>query len=64
MNYRIAALGFPQGFEAEKQGILNLGLRDQKVALEWVQRNIASFGGDPRKVCALTLTSHNSYLKQ
>ncbi|KAH9966086.1 esterase 1 [Russula dissimulans] len=50
MNYRIAALGFPQGFEAEKQGILNLGLRDQKVALEWVQRNIASFGGDPRKV--------------
>jgi len=50
VNYRLAVLGFPQGPEAEQQGILNLGLRDQKVALEWVQKNIASFGGDPRKV--------------
>jgi len=64
MNYRIAALGFPQGFEAEQQGILNLGLRDQKVALGWVQKNIASFGGDPFKVCPLTSSSHNHYLKQ
>ena len=51
INYRLGPLGFPQGPEAVKRGVLNLGLHDQRVALEWVQKNIASFGGDPRKVC-------------
>ncbi|KAJ6469165.1 esterase 1, partial [Mycena vitilis] len=49
-NYRLGPLGFPQGPEAAARGVLNLGLRDQTLALEWVQRNIASFGGDPSKV--------------
>jgi len=51
INYRLGPLGFPQGPEAVKRGALNLGLHDQRVALEWVQKNIAAFGGDPRKVC-------------
>ena len=50
-NYRLGALGFPQGPEALERGALNLGLHDQRVALQWVQKNIASFGGDPSKVC-------------
>ncbi|KAK7040280.1 hypothetical protein VNI00_009747 [Paramarasmius palmivorus] len=49
-NYRLGPLGFPQGAEAEQRGALNLGLKDQLAALDWIKRNIAAFGGDPTKV--------------
>ncbi|KAI0351392.1 esterase 1 [Trametes cingulata] len=49
-NYRLGALGFPQGLEATSRGALNLGLKDIIAALQWVQHNIAAFGGDPSKV--------------
>lgn len=50
INYRLGPLGFPQGTEAAQNNILNLGLHDQLVALEWVQKNIDIFGGDKAKV--------------
>ncbi|KAL0578841.1 hypothetical protein V5O48_003165 [Marasmius crinis-equi] len=49
-NYRLGPLGFPQGGEAGRKGALNLALRDQVLALEWVQENIHAFGGDKSKV--------------
>ncbi|KAK0484470.1 extracellular triacylglycerol lipase precursor [Armillaria novae-zelandiae] len=49
-NYRLGPLGFPQGQEADGRGQLNLGVRDQLAALEWVQENIGLFGGDKTKV--------------
>lgn len=49
-NYRVGPLGFPQGQEADDKKILNLGLLDQIVALQWIQANIGAFGGDPTKV--------------
>ncbi|KAK0460643.1 extracellular triacylglycerol lipase precursor [Desarmillaria tabescens] len=49
-NYRLGPLGFPQGQEADNRGQLNLGVRDQLAALEWVQENIGLFGGDKNKV--------------
>jgi len=35
---------------ADDRHALNLALRDQLAALEWVQANIGSFGGDKTKV--------------
>ncbi|QRW08042.1 carbohydrate esterase family 10 protein [Ceratobasidium sp. AG-Ba] len=50
MNYRLGLYGFPPGQAASDAGASNLGLKDQRLALEWIQNNIASFGGDPEKV--------------
>lgn len=52
-NYRLGPLGYPQGREAEKHGALNLGIKDQLAALEWVHDNIYYFGGDKGKVTLL-----------
>ena len=50
INYRLSFLGFPVGTEAAEAGIANLALKDQRIALQWIQENIAAFGGDPEKV--------------
>ncbi|KDN45147.1 hypothetical protein RSAG8_05062, partial [Rhizoctonia solani AG-8 WAC10335] len=50
MNYRLGIYGFPPGKQSENAGALNLGLKDQRLALEWVNQNIERFGGDPAKV--------------
>jgi para-nitrobenzyl esterase len=52
INYRLGALGFlahPALADANGQSG-DYGLMDQQAALRWVQRNIVSFGGDPRNV--------------
>lgn len=54
MNYRMGRLGFfaHPALLAERPSELhgNYGYMDQRAALQWVQRNIAAFGGDPRQV--------------
>lgn len=50
LNYRLSAFGFLCGSEALDAGIANNGFRDQRLALHWINENIASFGGDPTKV--------------
>ncbi len=52
INYRLGAFGYlPHRLLAAESGTTgNYGLLDQVAALEWVQRNIAAFGGDPRRV--------------
>ncbi|CZT06846.1 related to triacylglycerol lipase V precursor [Rhynchosporium graminicola] len=50
INYRLQAWGYLFGKEIMEDGSANMGIRDQRLALHWIQENIASFGGDPTKV--------------
>ncbi len=54
INYRLGALGLLTHPELSKEGAHqtsgNYGLLDQIAALQWVQRNIGPFGGDPARV--------------
>ena len=56
-GYRIGALGFLPSTLSQKEGLLNLGLRDQVHLLQWVQENIANFGGDPANVTLFGLSA-------
>ncbi|RDW88358.1 hypothetical protein BP6252_00390 [Coleophoma cylindrospora] len=50
IQYRLSGWGFLGGKEALEGGAANNGYRDQRLALHWIQENIAAFGGDPSKV--------------
>jgi len=53
-NYRLGALGFMAHPQLDNESVNNVsgnyGILDQVAALQWVQRNIGAFGGDPSKV--------------
>ena len=54
INYQLDVFGFLAHPELTKESGTNssgnYGLLDQIAALEWVQRNIRTFGGDPNQV--------------
>jgi len=54
INYRLGVLGFfaqPELTKESDRGASgNYALMDQTAALDWVQKNIAGFGGDPKRV--------------
>jgi para-nitrobenzyl esterase len=60
-NYRLGALGFlatPElSQESGHNASGNYGVLDQIAALQWVQKNIAAFGGDPSRV---TIFGHSA----
>lgn len=49
MNYRVGAFGF-LALPGSREAPGNVGLLDQRLALQWVQENVAAFGGDPTSV--------------
>src|SRR5213075_455393 len=54
VNYRLGVFGFFAHPELTKESHHhasgNYGLLDQSAALQWVQKNIAAFGGDPKRI--------------
>lgn len=54
VNYRLGRLGFlahpALTAESPEHASGNYGFMDQQLALDWVRRNIARFGGDPKRV--------------
>jgi carboxylesterase type B len=51
INYRLGPLGF---LALQSAGIYgNQGIQDILLGLEWIQENIAAFGGDPVRVTAI-----------
>ncbi|KAJ5674413.1 Carboxylesterase type B [Penicillium maclennaniae] len=51
VNYRLNIFSFGDGKEK------NLALKDQRLGIEWVRKNISSFGGDPNNI---TLTGESA----
>ncbi|HEY3370618.1 MAG TPA: carboxylesterase family protein [Prolixibacteraceae bacterium] len=54
VNYRLSIFGFMAHPELTKESAHhasgNYGLLDQAAALQWVSKNIAAFGGDPKQI--------------
>ncbi|KAF8983870.1 hypothetical protein BGZ52_000171 [Haplosporangium bisporale] len=59
INYRLGDLGASPSSSTSSSPLdkITWGLRDQKMALEWVRKNIHNFGGNPHEI---TLMGHSS----
>lgn len=52
-DYRVSILGFPGVLPTSNVGV-NLGIQDQRLAIQWIQQNAGSFGGNSSRVMILT----------
>ncbi|KAL5528651.1 hypothetical protein ACEPAF_7787 [Sanghuangporus sanghuang] len=49
-NYRVGPYGFLASKEVQSDGDINVGILDQRKALQWVHEHISKFGGNPEHV--------------
>lgn len=61
VNYRLTIFGFARLSNLKEDKSLNVGMRDQRAAFQWVQNNIAAFGGDLARVTAFGLSSGGTF---
>ncbi|KAK6606378.1 carboxylesterase [Botrytis cinerea] len=57
LNSRLSIFGFPRLPLLKEEKSLNLGMRDQRAAFEWVRDHIQEFGGDPNRITAYGLSA-------
>lgn len=50
LTMNLTVFGFAQSDALKSEGSENAGLRDQRLAIEWVRDNIEHFGGDPDRI--------------
>uniref|UniRef100_A0A034W7L1 Carboxylic ester hydrolase n=1 Tax=Bactrocera dorsalis TaxID=27457 RepID=A0A034W7L1_BACDO len=55
MGFRLGPLGFLSTEDAVISG--NFGMKDQRLALQWIKANIARFGGDAERIMVLGFSS-------
>ncbi|KAH8239925.1 hypothetical protein KR032_009399 [Drosophila birchii] len=51
ISYRLGPLGFASAGDRDLPG--NYGLKDQRLALQWIRQNIACFGGEPENILVI-----------
>lgn len=57
LNFRLTIFGYARLPLLKDQKSLNVGMRDQRVGIEWVKENIAAFGGDPERITVFGLSA-------
>ena len=62
IQHRLSIFGFARLDTLEEEQSLNIGLRDQRAAFEWVKDNVAAFGGDPDRVTAYGHSAGGTFL--
>jgi carboxylesterase type B len=61
MNHRVTIFGFVRLPVLKEQKSLNLGMRDQRAAFDWIRTYISAFGGDPNKVTSFGTSSGGTF---
>ena len=50
LSYRLNMFGFASSRGLQERDTLNVGLLDQRLGLEWIQKHVRQFGGDPDNI--------------